>query len=956
MSRFRQITRVVCAGLILWSAAHNRAFADPFQTFETPEGLEATVWAESPKFYNPTNIDVDYRGRVWVSEAVNYRGYNNNDGEHRWHEKGDRIMVVEDTDQDGKADSSHVFVQDEKLVAPMGLSVIDNHVIVSCSPYILKYTDVNRNTKFEPDVDRKEIFLDGFGGLDHDHAVHTVVSGPGGRWHFSTGNAGPHIVTDRSGWTLRAGSFYTGGSPYNTDNQPGLKSDDGRIYVGGIGARIRPDGKDMEIIGHNFRNSYEISVDSFGNYWQSDNDDSIGCRTTWLMEYSNAGYASADGKRRWNLDRRPGQTVQTAHWHQEDPGVNPSGDVYGSGAPTGIERYENGRLGKAYRGMLLVGEAGRNLIWGYHPERKGAGFTLTPSRFTFLEAKSPSEHVPPTRRFRPSDVAVGADGTIYVADWYDPFSGGHLYKEKEAFGAIYRVKPEGENPKTPEIDLQTTGGQLKALKSPVKNVRYAGFVRLREKGDQVVPEVRSLLDHDNRFIAARAIWLMAQLGETGRNRVRQLLDAGKPSIRMTAFRALRRAGNNIIELAQKMVDDPSIAVRREVALALRDVPFQTCRDLLRELFRQYEGEDRWYLEALGAAADRKEDRVYDLLRDTFHRNPVKWTDASADIAWRLHPPQSVQPLKQRAMAGEALSHPQRKRAVDALGFVDTKSAAEAMLHIGKHGPEDTRKLAGWWVRNRRRNLWSEYDVPLPEEFRKEEKFPFHKYRRRLRKAEASREKLAEAAREMAKTPRGGARLIRMASRGEIPDSVTDVVARHIYGNPDPSVRALATSYFPPPGRTRSLPPINKLVARKGDPKKGKQLFFEKGGCSACHRFDGQGELVGPDLTRINRKFGRKGLLEAMINPSSSIARGYRATKVKTGKKTITGILLSEGNPTVVKDVSGRRHTLKPDRIDSMQPAEESLMPSVSLLDLNPQEVVDVATFLASPPDSDSKSE
>ncbi|MGZ8524939.1 MAG: DUF7133 domain-containing protein, partial [Chitinophagaceae bacterium] len=40
-----------------------------------PEGLEATLWAESPMLYNPTNMDVDSKGRIWITEAVNYRNY-----------------------------------------------------------------------------------------------------------------------------------------------------------------------------------------------------------------------------------------------------------------------------------------------------------------------------------------------------------------------------------------------------------------------------------------------------------------------------------------------------------------------------------------------------------------------------------------------------------------------------------------------------------------------------------------------------------------------------------------------------------------------------------------------------------------------------------------------------------------------------------------------------------------
>ena len=71
------------------------------------------------------------------------------------------------------------------------------------------------------------------------------------------------------------------------------------------------------------------------------------------MEYGNLGFFSRDGKRYWNADRRPGQSIPTAEWRQEDPGVIPSGDVYGGGAPTGIVINEGDGLGKKWRGLLL---------------------------------------------------------------------------------------------------------------------------------------------------------------------------------------------------------------------------------------------------------------------------------------------------------------------------------------------------------------------------------------------------------------------------------------------------------------------------------------------------------------------------------------------------------------------------------------------------------------------------
>jgi hypothetical protein len=80
------------------AAAADGAPLVPAELFTVPEGLEVTVWATSPALRNPTNIDFDEKGRLWVAEGVNYRGKKDRDP------KGDRIVVLEDSDGNGKAD------------------------------------------------------------------------------------------------------------------------------------------------------------------------------------------------------------------------------------------------------------------------------------------------------------------------------------------------------------------------------------------------------------------------------------------------------------------------------------------------------------------------------------------------------------------------------------------------------------------------------------------------------------------------------------------------------------------------------------------------------------------------------------------------------------------------------------------------------------------------------------
>ncbi|RYG39759.1 MAG: dehydrogenase, partial [Chitinophagaceae bacterium] len=318
-----RISLLFVFAIAVFSCKQKKSEQSGRHALNVPDDLEVTLWAESPMLYNPTNMDVDIKGRIWVTEAVNYRSYRNNDSFFMHRPKGDRIMILEDTDHDGKADTAKVFVQDSDLLSPVGIAVLGNKVVVSCSPNLIVYTDENGD-----DVpDKKEILLTGFGGKDHDHSLHAVYGGPDGNWYFNVGNAGPHIVKDKAGFTLRAGSLYTGGSPYNDKNEGSMVSDDGKVWTGGLALRVNAEGKSLKVMGHNFRNSYEVIPDSYGNLWQNDNDDEVlACRTSWLMENGNAGFFSTDGTRSWKADQRPGQSIPTAHWHQDDPGVMPAGD------------------------------------------------------------------------------------------------------------------------------------------------------------------------------------------------------------------------------------------------------------------------------------------------------------------------------------------------------------------------------------------------------------------------------------------------------------------------------------------------------------------------------------------------------------------------------------------------------------------------------------------------------
>src|SRR5258705_11910419 len=134
MTNTLRFTGVLTIGIILTTCGRVTSHHKTDLSFYLPSDLEVTLWAESPMFYNPTNIDVDSRGRIWVTEAVNYRNFNNDSAKFLHHSLGDRVMILEDTDGDGVADSSKLFVQDTSLLSPLGIAVMGKKVLVSCAP------------------------------------------------------------------------------------------------------------------------------------------------------------------------------------------------------------------------------------------------------------------------------------------------------------------------------------------------------------------------------------------------------------------------------------------------------------------------------------------------------------------------------------------------------------------------------------------------------------------------------------------------------------------------------------------------------------------------------------------------------------------------------------------------------------------------------------------------------
>ena len=166
----------------------------------------------------------------------------------------------------------------------------------------------------------------------------------------------------------------------------------------------------------------------------------------------------------------------------------------------------------------------------------------------------------------------------------------------------------------------------------------------------------------------------------------------KPSIIPIAGLCLaaiaRAAGDSLLDRAR----DPSPAERMKAAVALKPLSYEESRDALAEAARLYDPAVPGYLEALAQGCTGKEEAMYAHLLGRLGAQPLKWTDAFADIASALHPLTAAPAFKDRAMA-PALAQPRRKQAIDALAAIDDQTAAAALADIAARGPEDLRAYA-----------------------------------------------------------------------------------------------------------------------------------------------------------------------------------------------------------------------------------------------------------------------
>lgn len=973
---------------------------------DSPDDLEATLLAAEPVLLSPSTIDVDHRGRIWVCEVVNYRRFANKERKDR--EEGDRILILEDTDGDGKVDSSRTFYQGRDVDSAHGICVLGNRVIVSALDSVINFYDDDGDLL----PDRKEVMFTGIQGAQHDHGIHSFTFGPDGRLYFNFGNAGKElhrpdgtIVTDIAGKEVKS---------------------DRRPYQEGMAFRCDLDGSNVETLGWNFRNNWELAVDSFGTIWQSDNDDdgNRATRINYVMEYGNYGYRDELTGAGWRTPRTGQEnTIPERHWHLNDPGVVPNLIITGAGAPCGIEVYEASLLPKRFHNQLLHCDAGVNVVRSYAVTADGAGYKasinpiLTGTR---------------DRWFRPCDVSIAADGSLIIADWYDPGVGGHRQGDVDR-GRLFRVAPPGVAWRHPEFDFSTIDGAIQGLMSCNRDARYQSWQKLASAGASAEQALQQVYEnHADPRMRARALWLLARIDGRADHYINDAVVSDHADLRIVALRLARQLQVLLPETIERLSGDSSPAVRRECVLALCNLPPDARVPLWTTLARGLPEGDRWYLEALGIAAHGIWDECLTAFLDSADEHDVSrgiregviwrsraqatpqlltkqiksWAESKtsprAAAYWfraldfqnpaAVH--RAVMPLVNPALlasmeapmakliAGESLARlqpdllgdgsavqeelntaldhvdePQRPALIERLQLTERYPELLAMVLADPESQQAVSAVQSL-LKVRQKDMLAEVlhgespeqSVALLTAIGRSRNAALHPELLDLIDSEDADADVRRAAvRAGMKIPKTAQKIVQRTADERIDDSLRQTVAAALHNSSEAKLRQIGRDMFPlPEGKAgEKLPSIQKLMEWQGDAKNGRLVFNTTGTCHKCHVVNKIGRHLGPDLSEVGRKLSRQAMLESVLFPSAGISHNYDAwTLLLVNGTTMTGLIASETDDEIVLiDNEAVRHTVATDDIDEKIRQSVSLMPADLQKIMTPQELVDVVAYL-----------
>jgi putative membrane-bound dehydrogenase-like protein len=377
--------------------------AEAQKSFQTLEGFEVRLFAAEPDVINPVAMTWDERGRLWVIELYEYPL-----GAPEGQKPRDCIKILEDTDNDGRADKVKVFADGLNLAT--GLLLGNGGVYLGEAPNLVFLED----TDGDDVADKRTVLLTGFGLHDRHELLNGFTWGPDG-WIYMT-----HGVFTHSNVKI----------PEATT--PG-------VDMNAAVARFHPGTKKFEIFAEGTSNPWGVDFDKYGNAFVS------ACVIDHLFHMAPGG----------TYQRQAGAPANPYAYELLPSIVD---HKHHMAAYCGVCVYEGDQYPAEYRGRVFMGNIHENAL---NHDR------LIPNGSSFKAVAEPNFLKSTDGWFMPVSEQVGPDGAVWVADWYDKYP---CYQNAQADpegvdrarGRIWRVLYTGKD--TPGSRPEK-GMDLKKLKS-----------------------------------------------------------------------------------------------------------------------------------------------------------------------------------------------------------------------------------------------------------------------------------------------------------------------------------------------------------------------------------------------------------------------------------------------------------------------------------------------------------
>jgi putative membrane-bound dehydrogenase-like protein len=963
---------------------------EALKALQLPPGFKATLFAAEPAVQQPIAMAWDERGRLWVAECYTYaesaKGFDK--------AQKDRIIILEDTDGDGKHDKRTVFWdQGDKLTS---IEIGFGGVWALCAPNLLFIPDKNRDDVPDgPPV----VKLDGWDG---DNVRHNIVNGL--KW-------GP------DGWLYgRHGILATSpvGKPGSSDSQ--------RAKVSCGMWRYHPTRETVEVVCHGTTNPWGHDWDEHGELFMINTV--IG--HLWHV------VPGSHFRRMYGADANPHtyelmeQTADHFHWDQGEAwsdirkiGVSPTTDKAGGGhAHSGLMIYLGDNWPAEYRNNVFTINLHGKRINRDKLVRKGAGYTATHGE-DFLKSSDPY--------FRAVDLTYGPDGGVYVMDWSDIGECHENDGVHRTSGRIYKIMyGEDEGPRiVNKLDMASkkdqelllfhayrnewhskqarrvlqeraaaNGGPLPSLafdtSRPMPRTRpevpspYDAKFRLLctkfAAGSLTEKEMLAMLTSDKEYIAAKGIDFLVDGGEvsdTIGKTLEQLAEKDLPGIvllhlasalpklpwekRVKVGFALAKkdayATDPQLPLLVWYGLEPTIAScpPRGIKLA-QETKMSTLRRLAAR--RVTEEIERHGPAVNGFVKLLKDDEDPQLRLDVLEGMsqalrgwrkapaPKSWAEVSAVLAKSDSAKVKEAAQKLGVVFGEGRAIEEVKQLVTNEG-ADAAIRTSALSTLIQDRGDDLlpllKKLAGdrLLAPTAIRGLASYTDAEVPA-------LILNTYDRLTPDGRSA------AISTLSSRPEYATELLKAIEAGKLKrQEITAFHARQIRSFENEKLSEQLAKVW---GEVRVSgaekkqlmaelkATNNKETLAKANPSAGRALFTKT--CANCHVLYGQGKTgAGPDLTGSNRR-NLDYLLENIVDPSASVAADFKATLYRLADgRTLTGVIVEQTDKTLTLQTATERPTIAKEDIEESKTTGQSLMPDGLLQPLTAEQVRDLLSYL-----------